>query len=189
MTRLAAVALLVLSACGYRLAGTASNVPAVAKTVNVHFRNHTREAGLDVHLRRAIEDEIRRRGALQVVEDAGDLTLDGDIRRFATIPVAFSAADEAVQYQGIMQVHFRLVDRATGAVIFEQPLLQETQDFGAVSGVVIASSPHFQRGTMDARDLASLTNVQIGEARRHDAQRDLVIILARDIYQQAMEGF
>ena len=187
--RFVALALVVLAACGYRLAGTASNVPPAARTVSVRFRNHTREPGLDVHLRRALEDEIRRRGTVQVVDDGGDLTLDGDIRRFATIPVAFSAADEAVQYQGIMQVHFRLVERATGHVVFEQPLLQETQDFGAVGGVVIASSPHFQRGTMDARDLASLTNVQIGEARRHEAQRDLIVTLARDIYQQAMEGF
>jgi len=105
------------------------------------------------------------------------------------VPVAFSATDEAVQYQGIMQVSLRLTERESGHVLFENKLLQESQDFGAVSGVVITSSPHFQRGTIDARDLPDLTNVQIGEARRREAQRNLIELLARDIYLQAMEGF
>jgi len=189
MSRFAALALLTLGACGYRVAGTETNVPAGARTVSVNFHNHTREHGLGVRLRRAVEDEIRRHGALSVVEGGGDLVLDGDVRRLTTVPVAFSANDEAVQYQGVMSVRFRLVERATGRVVFDQPFLQETQDFGVVSGVVVASSPHFQRGTMDARDLASLTNVQIGEARRHQAEHDLVDVTARDIYQQALEGF
>jgi|SRR5262245_12356041 len=189
MTRIAALALLVLAACGYRITGTETNAPAGARTVSVNFQNHTREHGLGVRLRRAIEDEIRRHGALSVVEKDGDLVLDGDVRRLTTVPVAFSANDEAVQYQGVMTVRFRLVERATGRVVFDMPLLQESQDFGVVSGVVVASSPHFQRGTMDAHDLANLTNVQIGEARRHVAEHDLVDSTARDIYQQAMEGF
>jgi hypothetical protein len=42
---------------------------------------------------------------------------------------------------------------------------------------------------VDARDLANLTNVQIGDARRRDAMRDLIDLLARDIYRQTMEGF
>jgi lipopolysaccharide assembly LptE-like protein len=189
MMRLAILPLLVVAACGYHLEGTETNVPAGAHTVSVHFRNHTRERGLDVRLRRAVEDEIRRHGAVSVVESGGDVTLDGDIRRFQAVPVAFSANDEAVQYQGVMTVRFRLVERATGRVVFDSPLLQETQDFGAVQGVVVASSPHFQRGTMDARDLASMSNIPLGLARGHQAQHDLIDVIARDIYQQAVEGF
>src|SRR5207245_9364624 len=152
--------------------------------------NHTRGAGLDVHLHRAGEDEFRRQGALRVVtEGDADLVLTGTIRRFTSVPVAFSATDEAVQYQGIMQVSLRLTERESGHVLFEHKLLQAPQDFGSVSGVVISSSPHFQRGTINARDLPDLTNVQIGEARRREAQGDLIELLARDIYLQTMEGF
>ena len=191
MRPLAAVLLLVwVAGCGYGLAGT-RNVPQGARTVRIEpFRNHTREVGLEVRLHRAIEDEFRRHGTLRVVGDGeGDLVLSGDIRRFTSVPVAFSATDEAVQYQGVIQVGMRLVERTSGRVLHETKLLQETQDFGAVGGVVVATSPHFQRGTMDARDLASLSNVQIGEARRRDALRDLIDVVARDIYLQAMEGF
>ena len=184
------VLLLGLAACGYHLAGT-ENVPATAHTISIRpFRNHTRENGLEVKLQRALEDEFRRRGVLRIVPDPeGDVILSGDIRRFATTPVAFSATDEAVQYQGVITVGVRLVERASGRVLHETKLLQESQDFAAVSGVVITSSPHFQRGTMNARDLTNLNNTQIGEARRHEALRDLIDVVAHDLYLQAMEGF
>jgi hypothetical protein len=191
MRRAALLAVLLLAACGYHLAGTGTTVPEGARTIRIErFTNHTREAGLDVHLHRAVEDEFRRQGTLRVVtEGDADVVLSGTIRRFTSVPVAFSATDEAVQYQGIMQVSLRLTERESGHVLFENKLLQESQDFGAVSGVVISSSPHFQRGTINARDLPDLTNVQIGEARRREAQGDLIELLARDIYLQTMEGF
>ncbi len=191
MRRAALLAVLLLAACGYHLAGTGTTVPEGARTIRIErFTNHTREAGLDVHLHRAVEDEFRRQGTLRVVtEGDADVVLSGSIRRFTSVPVAFSATDEAVQYQGIMQVSLRLTERESGHVLFENKLLQESQDFGAVSGVVISSSPHFQRGTINARDLPDLTNVQIGEARRREAQGGLIELLARDIYLQTMEGF
>ena len=191
MRRAALLAVLLLAACGYHLAGTGTTVPEGARTIRIErFTNHTREAGLDVHLHRAVEDEFRRQGTLRVVtEGDADVVLSGSIRRFTSLPVAFSATDEAVQYQGIMQVSLRLTERESGHVLFENKLLQESQDFGAVSGVVISSSPHFQRGTINARDLPDLTNVQIGEARRREAQGGLIELLARDIYLQTMEGF
>ena len=185
------LALLVLaSGCGYSLGGGTAALPDGVRTVSIkRFRNHTREHGLDVRMQRAIEDEFRRRGTLRVVDDDPDLVLNGDIRRFASVPVAFSATDEAVQYQGILQVSFRLTERTTGRVVSDTPLLQATQDFGAVSGVVVTSSPTFQRGTIDSRDLVNLTNVQIGGARRRDALRGLLDSMAHDVYQRAVEGF
>lgn len=177
--------------CGYRLAGDSPHVPVAAETVSIRlFENHTREHGLEVQLRRALEQEFRRRGPLRIVpEPDGDLFLSGHIRRFASVPVAFSGTDEAVQYQGVILISMRLVDRKTKRVLHSSPSLQATQDFGAVSGVVIASSPNFQRGTMDARDLATMPSVQLGETRRREALRDLLDRLARDVYLRAMEDF
>ncbi len=185
------VSLLAVVGCGYHLAGTGVGLPPGARSVSVSvFANHTREHGLEVGLRRAIEEEFRRRGTLEVLPDPdGDLEVAGVIRRFTTTPVAFISTSEAVQFQGIMQVSFRLVERATGRVVYENRLLQESVDFGATSGVVVTSSPNFQRGTIDARDLAQMTNDQLGEARRRESLVGLVDLLARDIYLQSMEGF
>jgi hypothetical protein len=183
--------ILALGGCGYHLAGTGTTVPDTARSVSVGaFGNHTREPGLEITLRRAIEEEFRRRGALDVLPDPqGDLVLSGSIRRFQTSPVATIGNGEAVQFQGILQISFRLVERATGRILYENKLLQESLDFGAVSDVVVTSSPRFQRGTVNARDLAQMTNVQIGEARRRDSLIELVDVLARDVYLQSVEGF
>ena len=191
MRTVAALALAALVGCGYHLAGAGPEVPALAQTISIKlFANHTRERGLEVRLRQAIEDEFRRRSPLRVVQDPeGDVVLSGEIRSFRSVPVAFNATDEAVQYQGVIVAATRLVERESGRTLFENKTLQETLDFGAVSGVVVASSPRFQRGTINSRDLANLTNVQFGEARRREALRELLDLLARDVYQQAMEGF
>jgi hypothetical protein len=183
--------LLALAACGYRLGGGPPDLPEGARTISIRlFRNHTREQGLEVQLRRAIEEEFRRRGPLRVVPPGeGELELRGDIRRLTNRPVTFSAIDEAVQYQGSIVVGLRLVEREGGRVLVEHPALQATQDFAADRGVVISSSPRFQRGTMNARDLANLTNVQLIETRRAVAVRELLDQVARDVYRQAMEGF
>lgn len=176
--------------CGYHFAGVSKKMPS-AKSVSIElFRNRTREHGIEIALRRALEDEFRRRGALTVVPPPeGDLVLTGRIRRFGTTPVAFTGTSEAVQFQGVIQIAFRLLDRSSGQVLYENKLLQESLDFGATSGVLVTSSPRFQRGTIDARDLTNMTNAQIGEGRRRDALTELLDLLARDVYLQAMEGF
>jgi hypothetical protein len=185
------VCLVALAGCGYHLAGTGNVVPADARSVSIAvFANHTREPGLEVALRRAIEEEFRIRGPLDVVPDPeGDLVVSGTIRRFQARPVAFTGTAEAVQFQGIIQISFRLKERATGRVLYENQLLQESLDFGAVADIVVTTSPRFQRGTIDARDLAQMTNVQLGEARRRQTLDDLVDLLARDVYLQSLEGF
>jgi outer membrane lipopolysaccharide assembly protein LptE/RlpB len=176
--------------CGYRFAGTGPNVPATARTINIPlFDNHTREKGIDVEFQRALEEEFRRRGLLTVVRDSnGDLTLSGSILRFVTTPVAYSATGEAIEYQGYLGVSLKLTDRS-GHVLYNNDDLSETLDFGSVTGIVVTASPHFQEGTIDARDLVNMTNVQISEVRRQTSLQELVSQMASDVYLQAVEAF
>jgi len=182
---------LLVSGCGYHFAGAGTTVPSGARTLSIAlFGNRTREHGLEVNLRRKLAEEFRRRGPLELVSDRdGDVLLAGTIRHFSTIPVASTANSEAVQFQGVIQISFRLTERTTGRLLYENKLLQESLDFGAVNTVVVTSSPRFQRGTIDSRDLAQMTNVQLGETRRRETLDDLLELLARDIYLQSMEGF
>jgi hypothetical protein len=181
-----------LAGCGYHLAGTSPVIPATAHTVAIRlFANHTTTYGLEVYVRRAIEDEFRRRGTFTVVAEnaSPDLVLSGTIRSLSSVPLAFSSNAEALQYQGRIRVGLRLVERATGRVLYENRTLDEVQDFGVVGGAVITSSPTFQRGTINARDLAAQTNVQLSESRRTAALDTLLDQLAQDVYSNAMEGF
>src|SRR5579875_2557802 len=184
--------MLALAACGYRLAGAGPAVPPDARTIAIRqFTNATQASGIEVEVTRAVEDEFRRRGTLRVgsVRDQPDLERSGGVRSIGSAPVAIGPNGQALQYMGVMRVSVRLVDRRTGKTLFENRALQEQQDFGAVSGVVITTSPGFQRGTLNARDLADLNNVQLSETRRTAAMTSLLDLLAHDIYSQALEGF
>jgi hypothetical protein len=185
-----AVALLA-AGCGYRLAGTGTNVPATARTISIElFRNASREKGLEIELQRAIEQEFRRRGELEVVDAGeGDLVLTGTIRRFWSNPVAFSATLEAVQFQSNLLVSLKLTERASKKVLYSNPALTESTDFGALTGTVVAASPRFQEDTINARDLVDFTNVQIGESRRRAALSLLIEQAARDVYLYTVEAF
>jgi hypothetical protein len=178
--------------CGYGFGGTTLPIPKEARTISIElFANRTNERGLEVPLQQAIEAEFRRRGPLSVVtEPDGDLVLTGVIRRLSSAPIGFSAASEAVQFRSTIVAGVRLRERSSKRVLVGVRSLTETVDFGAVGGVVVTTSPHYQRSsTMNARDLVTMTNVQIGEASRRESLKELLDRLARDIYFRTMEGF
>lgn len=186
------LAVVALAGCGYGFAGRGPTIPVAAKSVYVGmFSNKTRQYGLEVRLRRAIQDEFRRRGTFEVsnARADADLILTGAIRSVHTIPVASGPTDEPIAYRSVMSIGFRLVEAGSGQVIHETPLLVEEQDFAAVSSVVVPASPHFQQSTIDLEDLATITNVQVGESRRNHALADLLDQVARDVYVRSVEGF
>jgi len=188
---LAALGTLV-GACGYGFGGTTLPIPDETRTISIKlFANRSNERGLEAPLQQAIEAEFRRRGPLTVVpEPEGDLVLTGVIRRLNSAPIGFSAASEAVQFRSTLVAGVRLRDRATKRVLVSVRSLTETVDFGAVGGVVVTTSPHYQRSsTMNARDLVTMTNVQVGEATRRESIRELLDRLAQDVYFRTMEGF
>lgn len=189
MRNVIAIVLLAAVGCGYHVTGTGRAVPKTARSITIAlFDNNSREDGLEVHLRRVVEDEFRRRGQLAVLPSGGDLILDGVIKKFTSSPVTRIGRDQAVEYQGTIALGVTLKERGTGKVLYSSSL-QESQDFGVVSGVVVASSPRFQQGLINPRDLPNLTSVQLTESRRAAALDELLDLLAHDVYLQTMEGF
>ena len=191
MRRWMVMASLVVAACGYGLSTPGARLPAGSHIVSVAlFENHTRDRGLEVDLRRALEEEFRRRGGLMVVpEPGGDLLVDGSIRRIGDVPVASRGSDEAVTSQQRISVSVRVIQRATGEVVLRAPRVIEVTEFGVEPGAIITTSPRFQSEPVDARDIANLSNVPLGEGRRETAQRELLQKLAADIYSATVEGF
>ena len=190
-TPLLVAVLTAASACGYGLSTPGARLPAGTHSVSIAlFENHTRTRGLEVELRRALEEEFRSRGGLAVVpEPGGDVVVDGSIRRIGDTPVASRGSDEAVALQQRISVSVRVVQRSTGKVVLRAPRVVEVTEFGVEPGAIITTSPHFQQEPVDARDIANLSNVPLGEGRRDTAQHDLVQKLANDIDSATMEGF
>ena len=183
-------AVVLVAGCGYGFGAGGGIVPTDARTISIGlFENDTRERGLEVALRQAIEEEFRRRGQLVVVDDAADIRLEGRLRRLGNLPVAFARANEAVEFQARLVVGLRVLDGRTGAVLLQSRQVQETTDFAADRSVVISTSPAFQQDSADARDLAQFTNVPFTESNRARARDRLVTQMAQQVYLVTMEAF
>jgi outer membrane lipopolysaccharide assembly protein LptE/RlpB len=99
---LSAVALVALAGCGYRLVGTASNIPPEIKKVYLApLTNATGRVQVDQILTRAIADELVTRQRFDVVSSAeqADGEIDGTVTSFVARPVAFDAEGRATQYE------------------------------------------------------------------------------------------
>ena len=181
-----------VSGCGYHVAGNQMALPSDVHSVSVGtVENRSREFGLDKRIAFAFEQECLRRGALHVTNDpgGGDAVLTGTIRRFDSYPVSFNSSDAALQYEATLVVDLTLRRQSDGAVLWSVRALREVEEYSASSQVVVTSSSQFQRGALNATDLPNLTDVQLAETQKSLAIERLVQDLARDAYDQMAEGF
>ena len=181
-----------IAGCGYGFTPRPDYLPSTAQTIEIHpFHNRSQQIGVEQALLAALEEVIRERGVLRVVDDAGDLVLSGTIRRFSyTRPVASSGVDRAVIYATVMVLDVALEQAADGAVLWRGDNLVELVDVPVAAGVVIPSSPTFQQGTLNARNVSNLSDIQLAEDRlSREVLRELADTMARNIYSQMMEGF
>jgi len=186
-----AAGLCLLVGCGYRFAGTGNRLPPEIHTISFGtMQNTTREVGIEKQLREALEDEVAGHGRLEIASTgSGDAVLTGLVRDYASRPVAFSARDEALQYQAIISVDLELRRRDNGKLLWKTIGQRATQDYSAVPGVVVTTSSQFQQNTVNAKDIPQFTDIQLSESQRRQANEALVESLARDIYNQMMEDF
>jgi hypothetical protein len=183
---------LLLSSCGYRLAGTQTRVPGGVYSVSVGtFQNESREFGLDQRIRFAFEKEIFRRGILTVAEEpqGGEALLDGAIRAFSTYPVAFDADDEAVRYEAELTLDVVLQRQSDGQVLWKASGLRAIEEYSVVQALVVPSSSQFQRGTLDLEDLAKLTDIQLAETEKRLAIDRLVGAIVSDVHDRILDDF
>ena len=186
-----AVSLPVLGGCGYHFVGTGSRLPPEIRTISLGpIRNNTREVRIEKQLLESLEDEVASHGRLEVVPAGqGDCVLTGMVRDYVSRPVAFSALDEALQYQASVSVDLELRRRDNGKLLWRAIGQRQTQDYSAVPGVVVTSSSQFQQSTLNAKDVGQFTDIQLSESQRRQANESLLENLARDIYNQMMEDF
>jgi len=134
---LAAVALS-LSACGYRLRGTGTFLPAYIKTVSVPmFRNLTTRFQLDLKMTQAVIDEIVSRGKVSVVTDnsKSDALLSGEILTFNVSPIGFTPGKAtADRFNIIVVAKIILRDNVQKKVIFANPAYMYQEEYEVPEG-------------------------------------------------------
>jgi hypothetical protein len=190
--RICTVLLGLLAGCGYGLPSRPTHIPSEARTISIQpFENRTRQVGVEYALVAALKQVVREHGVFRVVTGKqGDLLITGQVRNFRTRPVGFSEVDRAQQYEVELVLDVKLKRRRDGKALWEGLGLVERFDAAVTPGIVIPSSPRFQQGTLNARDLSGLSSIQQAEdQRRQGVLRNLVDPMARSIYGQMMEAF
>jgi hypothetical protein len=190
--RVACLALAVLPACGYTLAGQQTRVAGDIRSVAVgNFDNQSRQIGLDKVLAFAVEREFYQQGSLPVHEQPaeGEGVISGTIREFKTRPVAFDADDDALQYEAKLVLDVVLTRQSDGAVLWKGSRMQAIEDYSVSRQTVVPSSSQFQQGTLDFANLADLTDIQLAETEKQRAIERMVRSIARDVHDRILDDF
>jgi len=194
MRHVTLLSLILLTGCGYHLAGEQRGLPADIHSLSVGgVANHSQEYGLEKTLAFAFEREIHQRGHFRLVDDGtgGDAVLTGSIRDVRALPVAFDANDQAIQYQLTLVLDLTLTRHSDGQVLWHVRGLRELDEYSVTPNVVVTSSSTFQRGTLNASDVTNpqFTHIQLAETERRRALAQLLNHAVRDAYNQMVENF
>jgi outer membrane lipopolysaccharide assembly protein LptE/RlpB len=125
MRALLAIAAVLLSSCGYHLAGTADTVPKTIQTIAIpEFNNPTTRYKLTDRLPAAITRELISRTRYKVISDQNqaDAVLTGAVNSIFVFPSIFDPqTGRASAIQIAVNVQVTLRERATGKVLFTRP--------------------------------------------------------------------
>jgi hypothetical protein len=135
MKRLLIVVLSVLlSGCGYALAGRGSTLPASIKTIGIPlFTNRTTVFNLETTLTTKVRSEFIGRGKYDIVPEAAgvDALLTGEVTSVSIVPASINAQQLASRYAITMVASVVLKDAKTNMVLWDNPSLVFRQEYDA----------------------------------------------------------
>ncbi|HET7433903.1 MAG TPA: LptE family protein [Thermoanaerobaculia bacterium] len=153
MKRLALVALLLLSGCGYALVGHSNMLDPSIHTIEVPtFVNRTTRVELEQRLTQSVSEELVSRGRLRLVTDAkeADVLLRGSIDSFGIFPIAFDQG-RATRYQISITANIELLDHRNGdKVLWKNDQYRFTENYE----VNVASTDAFDQESRAIREIA-----------------------------------
>jgi outer membrane lipopolysaccharide assembly protein LptE/RlpB len=188
--------------CGYHFHGTQPTLPSDIRTLAVgSIENKSRERGLEKQLAFAFEREVFTRRHYRVAQSRGgaDAVLNGTIREVTRRPIAFDDDDQAVQYEVRLRLDFTLTRQRDGKTLWSVRDMREFDEYTANADVILTSSPEFQLGRLDKKNLdveddtipdsMQITTIQLAEHERQRAMDRLLQRAVRDVYDRMIEGF
>jgi hypothetical protein len=118
-------------ACGYRLAGKASAIPANVDSIAIPiFVNNTTKYRLEQRLTAAVVDEFIARTRYRVVPDPGaaKALLSGEVTEFTSTPVIF-AGGAGSTFLVTVRMRISLKDLSTKKLLFENENFYFREEF------------------------------------------------------------
>lgn len=103
--------LLILSSCGYHMAGTGSYLTAGMKSIFIPvFENKTMEPIVEEELTPAVIREFIKDGRIEVVDRSrADMVLKGSIVSYKETPISFDASQNVLEYRVTVTTHLVLL--------------------------------------------------------------------------------
>ena len=138
------VVALLLSGCGYHLAGYGSTLPSHIRAISIPvFKNSSSEP----NIQRDATDAIRRAfisdGRLKVTDTSkADLLMRGTLTNYQLRGVSFSSEDSAEEYIVRLGIQVEAYDRIKKRIIFSQKFTTQW-DYRSTSSVVDSESEKY----------------------------------------------
>jgi hypothetical protein len=156
LAALAVFTALVLSGCGYSLAGRGNSLPATIKIIGVpQFANHSTIAGLDIAITDAVRAELLGRGRYTVQPEATgvDAVLTGTIEGVRLEVVAFTpTTHQASRLAIIGSVNVEFRDVKESKVLWANPAVPFREEYDITSGTTASDPAAFLSGDKSAAD-------------------------------------
>ena len=127
----------VISGCGYTLAGQGSFLPEYVETIGVPlFENGTTIFEVEQTLTEQVRSEFIGRGQYRVTAtDTGvDALLSGTINSITITPATFSAGQQASSYVFTVIAAIEFRDLTTNEIIWENPSLSFSDQYEVATG-------------------------------------------------------
>jgi hypothetical protein len=166
--------------CGY---ATSSSLDEKYQSIAVAaFHNESKEYDLQAPLTNAVIRKFVTDGRLRVADmEAADLLLEGVILNYNLKGLTYDVNDEVTQFLLVVTAAARLTDRATGEVLWEEPLMAgESSYYTRASG----QSSDRLRGNAEAY-LATVRSFATEEENR--GASEALEQLASDIFYRTIE--
>lgn len=140
VTRIAVVlAGVLLSGCGYSLAGRGNFLPDYIKVISIaDFVNQSSAANVDVVVTKAVREEFQSRGGRYriVVEEANaDASVVGTILDVKPVPSSFTTQGQASKYRVTVVAKVEFIDRHENKPLWSNPSVQFTEEYDVTTSL------------------------------------------------------
>ena len=131
---------LMMTGCGYALAGRGSTLPVSFKTIGIPlFTNRTTVFNLETTLTAKVRSEFIGRGKYTIVPEANNVDglLTGEVTTVLIQPASINANQLASRYAITMVARVELRDTKTNMVVWDNPSLVFRQEYDATGSQTV----------------------------------------------------
>jgi outer membrane lipopolysaccharide assembly protein LptE/RlpB len=158
---------IILSGCGYHVAGKGGVMPGGVKKLAIpFFTNLTNRPNIETVITTAVIDEfIRTRIVAVVSKEESEAILLGSLTSYTLTPVSYNTADVINEYRLTIGLSLRLVRKSDNVIIWKDDAISDYEDF-TVTTTNVSATKSTERNVLEkmAKDTARLIKERMMEA-------------------------